>query len=290
MVGDSGPRCYFLRMTSSKEATLITGASSGIGRALAEEYARRGHPVALLARRRDRLEALAAELKTQYGVKAVPVVADLSDTQQQEAAIRSAREQLGPLGIVVANAGNGVGGAFEGLATQDFIKQYRVNVWGLLDTVRLCLPDLQETRGRLALVGSVMSYLSLPGSTPYSMSKFAVRALAEGLFVELAPFGISVTLISPGFVESEIRRLPQGTLQAPAAEAARLEKDPVPRFLQMPARKAARKIYRAVRARRRERILTLHGRLGVWGALYFHGPVLQTFRVIQILAKRFGKR
>ena len=119
------------------------------------------------------------------------------------------------------------------------------------------MPELKQTRGRLVILGSVSGWIATPGSSPYAMSKFAVRALAEALGHELAPAGVAVTLVSPGFVDSEIRRVDnEGRLRPELRE-------PVPAWLIMPTDRAARQIVRAVRRRRREAVITGHGRAAV---------------------------
>ena len=108
------------------------------------------------------------------------------------------------------------------------------------------------------LIGSVAGYVSTPNASPYAMSKFAIRALALALGPELEPHGVSVTLISPGFIESEIRQVDNRGAHHPFA------KDPLPPWLPMPADVAARKIVSAAYRRRREAIVTVHGKVLVW--------------------------
>jgi short-subunit dehydrogenase len=121
-------------------------------------------------------------------------------------------------------------------------------------TIYATLPELKRTRGRLAIIGSVSGYVATPGASAYSMSKFAVRALAESLHYELARDGVTVTLISPGFVVSEIGRVDnQGQLHDRDASRA-------PDWLRMPTAEAARQIVAAIDAGRREAIITGHGK------------------------------
>src|SRR5204863_4768382 len=129
---------------------------------------------------------------------------------------------------------------------------------GLLRTIKAGLPALKKTRGTLVITGSVSSHISSPEASPYSMSKFAVRALAEALYVELAPAGISVVLISPGFVASQIRQVDnQGKFRSE-------QKDPIPKWLQMSSQQAARAIAKAIRRKKREAVITFHGKVMVW--------------------------
>ena len=138
------------------------------------------------------------------------------------------------------------------------------------------LEDLKKTRGRLVLIGSVSGHVGVPGSSAYSMSKFAVRGLAASLAHELAPYGVAVTLISPGFVESEIRQVDNRGVWH-AAAAAR----PIPAPIVMATPTAARKIVSAVARRRREAVITGFGKTVVFLQRHLPGllaEVHSTFR------------
>ncbi len=236
---------------------LITGASSGIGAALARELAREGAKLVLMARRQERLEELRAELAA-AGAEALAHVGDVTRRADVEAAVAAALERYGRLDMAVANAGFGVVGTLEKLAVEDYRRQFETNVFAVLETVKACLPELRKTRGRVVLIGSVAGYVSAPNASPYAMSKFAIRALALALGPELAPSGVSVTLISPGFIASEIRQVDNRGAHHSHA------RDPLPAWLVMPADVAARKIVAAAYRRRREAIVTVHGKALVW--------------------------
>ncbi len=248
-------------MKFSGHAVLITGASSGSGAALARELAREGALLVLMARRREQLEALCAELAA-AGARAAPHVGDVTKRADLDAAVALALERFGRLDMAIANAGFGVVGSLEHLGVDDYRRQFETNVFGVLETSKACLPELKKNRGRLVLVGSVAGYIAAPNASPYAMSKFAIRALAEALSPELEPHGITVTLISPGFVESEIRQVDNRGVHHPHA------KDPLPRWLPMRTDVAARKIIAAAYKRRREAIITLHGKALVWVARF----------------------
>ncbi|WP_434046308.1 MULTISPECIES: SDR family oxidoreductase [Sorangium] len=247
------------------KVVLITGASSGIGEALAREVARRGGRSVLAARRTERLEALAAEVRASGG-EAIVARCDVTRDGDVERAVEEAREAFGGLDIAIANAGFGVAGRVEELSLDDFRRQIETNVFGALRTVKAALPELKRSRGGVALMGSASGYLAFPGMGAYSMSKFAVRALAETLRGELHADGVAVTHVAPGFVASEIRRIDNlGELREGARE-------PVPPWLVMPTPKAARQIMDAIAARRAEVIITGHAKLGV--SLARHAPGL----------------
>jgi len=236
---------------------LITGASTGIGAALARELAREGAWLELMARRRERLDSLQAELAA-AGAQAVVHVGDVTQRADLDAGVALALERYGRLDMAVANAGFGVVGPLEKLEVEDYRRQFETNVFAVLETSKACLAELRKTKGRLVLIGSVAGYISAPNASPYAMSKFAVRALAQALGPELEPHGVSVTLISPGFVTSEIRQVDNRGAHHSHA------KDPLPAWLPMPADVAARKIVAAAYKRRREAIITAHGKLLVW--------------------------
>lgn len=248
----------------------ITGASSGIGAGMAREFARRGADVVLLARRWERLEALALEVRAR-GRRALTVRCDVTVDGDLEQAVAAALEEFGRIDWVVANAGFGVAGAVHKLTLEDYRRQFETNVFGVLRTVYATRDALIASRGSIAIVGSVMSYLALPVGSPYAMSKHAVRALAGSLRAEMAKHGVGVTLLAPGFVDSEIRKVDNaGQYHADAL-------DRIPGWIRMDTDKAAAKLVRAVVKRKRVAVITLHGRLAV--SLARHAPGLVSFLV-----------
>ena len=240
------------------KSVLITGASSGIGEELACQLGQAGAKLTLCARRRDRLEALAQRIAAQPGAS-MPIVSecDVSRDDDLGRAVAVAVDAWGQLDVAIANAGFGVVAPIEKLSVGDYRRQFETNVFGVLRTIYAALPELEKTRGNLAIVGSVSGWVSTPGASPYSMSKFAVRALANAITPELRASGVKVTLISPGFVASEIRSIDNTGRHHPQA------KDPIPAWLVMPTSKAASQALRAIAHGRRERIITTHGKLFV---------------------------
>jgi short-subunit dehydrogenase len=237
------------------KAVLITGASSGIGEGLALQLAQAGAKLTLAARRREQLEAVARKIAAQGG--AVPILApcDVARDGDIELVLAESVRRWGKLDVVFANAGFGVVGGFKKLSVGDYRRQFETNVFGVLRTIYAALPELEKSRGNLAITGSVSGWVSPPGASPYCMSKFAVRALANSITPELRRVGVKLTLISPGFVVSNIRRVDnRGTAHPDAA-------DPVPAWIQMPTEKAARQILHAVARGKKEQIVTLHGKL-----------------------------
>lgn len=248
------------------KTVLITGASSGIGAALAREFARQGGRLVLTARRVDRLEQLKAEIE-KAGGQALAVACDVTRDGDPGKAIGEACARFGQVDVVVANAGFSVVGKVEKLDLETFRRQFETNVFGVLRTVKAAIPELKRTKGNLGILGSVAGHVSLSHASPYSMSKFAVRALADALAGELRGDGVAVTLISPGFVESEIRQVDN------TGERHAEEKDPLPRWLLMPTEKAARQMVRAIARRKREAVITFHGKVVVFLKNHFSGLV-----------------
>jgi short-subunit dehydrogenase len=239
--------------------------------------------VVLLARRAERLAALAAALQRD-GHRALALTADVTRDGDVERAVEAARVAFGRLDVAVANAGFGVVGPVERLTLEDYRRQFETNVFGVLRTVQATLPALKAARGRLIIMGSVAGWVAAPNASPYAMSKFAVRALAEALGHELAPSGVAVTLVSPGYVDSEIRRVDnQGRLQ-PAA------REPVPAWLLVPTEKAARTIVRAVGRRRREVVVTGHAKIAVFFQRHAPWLVARLVRAARIRSRPEPRR
>jgi short-subunit dehydrogenase len=237
------------------KAALVTGASSGIGQELAWQLGQSGAKLTLAARRRALLEDLAGRIASTGAPR--PLVADCDVTRDGdvERAVAESVRQWGKLDVVIANAGFGIVGALKGLSVEDYRRQFETNVFGVLRTIYAALPEIEKTRGNVVIIGSVAGWTATPGGSAYAMSKFAVRALANSITPELRLAGVKVTLVSPGFVVSDIRRVDnRGTLQAGA-------KDPIPAWLPVSTSRAVRQILKAVAQGKREQIVTGHGKI-----------------------------
>ena len=181
------------------EAVVVSGASTGIGLATAQLLAQRGY-VVFAGIRSDadaaRLEALHSNITA--------VALDITNLEQIEAAARTVRERAVPLRGLVNNAGIAVAGPLEFLPLERLRTQLEVNVIAQLALTQAMLPLLRETSGRVVFIGSISGRLPLPFVAPYAASKFALRALAGGLRMELRSAGIAVSLIEPGGVRTPI--------------------------------------------------------------------------------------
>lgn len=233
---------------------LVTGASSGIGRELGWQLGQAGAKLTLAARRRELLENLAERIAGTGKAKPLVVACDVTQQGDLQKAAQETVRKWGKLDVAIANAGFGVVGPFKKLSVEDYRRQFETNVFGVLRTIYATLPEIEKNKGNIAIIGSVSGWTASPGASPYAMSKFAVRALANSITPELRLSGVKVTLISPGFVASEIRRVDnQGELH----KAAR---DPIASWLVMPTEKATRQILRAIAKGKREAIITGHGK------------------------------
>lgn len=244
------------------KVAFITGASSGIGAAAAREFARRKYHVVLFARRADRLRDLKNKIEADGG-HALAITGDVTRPESLEAAVKATLAEFGRIDVTLCNAGFGVGGPFTRLTVEDYRRQFETNVFGVLNTLYATREAVTQQKGILAIVGSVAGQIAMPFSTSYCMSKFAVRALSHGLRDELARKGVAVVLIAPGFIETEIHLVDNyGKLQEKATKQ-------FPKQLVVPIEKAAPKIVSGILSRRREVIITGHGKLLVFLNQYF---------------------
>lgn len=250
---------------------LITGASSGIGAELARQFAAEGANLLLAARRIDRLGEVVRNLPTPRARVRI-FECDVTREEQLNALVEQLHAQGGVIDLVVANAGFGIVGNVQSLSLADYQRQFETNVWGVLRTLYATLPDLKRTRGQFVVMGSVAGYVPQPGVSPYGMSKFAIRVFAECIRADLAPEGVDVTLLSPGFVDSDIRRTDN---RGRVHEHVR---DPVPHLILVPTAKAVRHMLDAIYKRKRESIITGHGKVIVLMYRFFPWLVRLTYR------------
>ncbi len=187
----------------SKPSTiLITGASSGIGRALAIEYAKRGAHVVVTARREAELSSLCTQIG-EIGGRAHHLVCDVADANAAYGLAKRAEEILGSLDMVIANAGVGASAHASRLRLEDVVRTIDVNVRGAMATLMGAIPImLGQKHGHLVGVSSLAGRRALPGSADYSASKAALAVFMEGLRIDLASAGLFVTDVQPGFVDT----------------------------------------------------------------------------------------
>ena len=183
---------------------LVTGASSGIGRAVALALAREGADVAVAARRTDRLDVLRGEL-LELGVRGLVLGLDVSDEAACRDAVARTVAELGGLDLLVNNAGVMLLGTVEGADTEDWRRMMGTNVLGLMYLTHAALPHLLQRRGVLVQMSSTAGRTARAGVAAYNASKWAVNAFSEGLRQEVTARGVRVVVIEPGIVATELR-------------------------------------------------------------------------------------
>ena len=237
---------------------VITGASSGIGRELAHQLADRGAWLSLAARNAKRLEEAAAECRSRGG-KAIVVQTDVSIPEQCENMIRRTVQEFGRIDALVNNAGITMWAKFDEITDLSILEQImKVNYFGSMYCTHFALSHLKQSQGQIVGISSLTGKAGVPTRSGYPASKHAMVGFFDSLRIEVAPFGVSVTMIYPGFVKSEVRARAFGPDGKP------LETSPVQEGKVMTVEMCARLIVRAMERRQREEVMTLRGKVGQW--------------------------
>jgi short-subunit dehydrogenase len=240
----------------SGRAAIVTGASSGIGRALALELAREGARLALGARDAARLEDAAAACRA-AGAEALAVPTDVTQVDDCRRLVESAVSAYGGLDVLVNNAGVTMIAPFE--SVQDlsaFERVMQVNYLGSVYPTHFALPHLRRSRGLVTMVASLTALTGVPTRSAYAASKHAVLGFSDSLRIELRGTGVDVTVVCPDFVVSEIQKRGLGGDGRPIGES------PLDATKIMSAEECARLTVQAMASRKRLAVLSLRGRLG----------------------------
>jgi short-subunit dehydrogenase len=258
------------RMTQSifkDKVVVITGASSGIGRELAFQLAAQGALLSLAARNVERLESVRAECE-RHGAKAIALITDVSEPVQCQELIRQTVERFSRLDVLINNAGRTMHVNFEDVRDPSiFEKLMRVNYLGSVYCTYYALPYLKETHGRIVGISSLTGKTGVPTRSGYAASKHAMAGFFDSLRIELAKHQISVTMIYPGFVATAVRE------EAFGDDGQAVGKSSIRESEVMPVETCAQIILRAAALRKREVVMTLRGKIGVWLKLMAPGLV-----------------
>jgi NADP-dependent 3-hydroxy acid dehydrogenase YdfG len=186
------------------KVVVITGASSGLGEETARHLAEQGASVVLGARRTDRIESLANQIK-ENGGKALAISTDVTKSDQVKQLVEAAVDKFGRVDVMLNNAGLMPLSPVEDLKIDEWDQMIDVNIKGVLYGIAAALPYMKEQKsGHFIIVSSVAGHKTFPGSTVYSATKSAVRVISEGLRQEVTPYNIRTTIISPGAVKTEL--------------------------------------------------------------------------------------
>ena len=237
-------------MNLAGKRVLITGASSGIGRAAAQAFVAEGAVVLAVARSRDRLDSLAAELGGPARV--ATFVADVADGPAMEALARAVIAGHGVPDVIIANAGLGLDARFESTTDDDLLKVFEVNVFGVVRTIRPFLPGMiARGRGRILMVSSIVGKRGVPNYAAYSGSKFALHGMADALRPELQGTGVTVGIVCPSSTTTQFEDRKRRS--GPPQIKVRVQKHS--------AESVARALCRMARGTRREIVLSAEGKL-----------------------------
>jgi short-subunit dehydrogenase len=256
-------------MTYRGKVIVVTGASQGIGRALCLELASQGPKLVLAARERTALETTACDC-ARRGAETLAVPTDVSDEGSCWALVEAALERFSALDVLVNNAGIGMLARFDEVSDlRPYEQLMRVNYLGSVYPTFFALPHLKRARGQIVAVSSLAGLNGVPLRTAYAATKHAQIGFFDSLRVELRGSGVSVTVICPYFVQSEIRRRSAGP------DGRTIEASPVREGEIMSAGECARRMVRAMGRRERMHVMTLKGKLGRWAKLIAPGFVDQ---------------
>ncbi|MBS7562874.1 SDR family oxidoreductase [Mucilaginibacter sp. Bleaf8] len=244
-------------MNLKDKIVVITGASSGIGKALAHECASRGANLVLAARQYVNLCDITEKIEKQYGVKALAVQCDVSIEDDCALLIKQAVLTFGRVDVLINNAGISMRALFKDLDLQVIKRLMDVNFWGTVYCTKYAMPELLKSKGTVVGVSSIAGYKGLPGRTGYSASKFAMNGFLDALRVENLKTGVHVLTACPGFTASNIRNTALNKEAKQQGESS-LEEDKM-----MTAEEVAKIITDGIQNRSRTLIMTGQGKLTV---------------------------
>ncbi|PKP34068.1 MAG: short chain dehydrogenase [Bacteroidetes bacterium HGW-Bacteroidetes-17] len=239
-----------------KKVIVITGASSGIGKALTKRFAEPGTALVVGARSIDKLDELVRELSGNFK-DILPVMTDVSKEEDCKNLIQKAVDKYGRIDVLINNAGISMRALFENLDLNVIRKLMDVNFWGTVYCSKYALPHLLASKGSLVGVSSIAGYKGLPGRTGYSASKFAIHGFLETVRIENLKKGLHVLIACPGFTASNIRTTALGSDGSQQGESPRDEAE------MMSAEEVANRIYKAIGKRKNSLVLTSQGKMTV---------------------------
>jgi short-subunit dehydrogenase len=249
------------------KVVVVTGASQGIGKALALELSSQRPRLVLAARDAEALAAVARDCAAR-GAEALAVRCDVGEEASCRALVEAAIQRFQAIDVLVNNAGMGMLARFEDVTDlSQYERLMRVNYLGSVYPTFHALPHLKRSRGQIVAVSSLAGLTGVPYRSAYCATKHAQMGFFDSLRIELADSGVSVSVIAPYFVQSEIRR------RSPGPDGRTVAASPIREAEIMSAEECARRIVRAMEKRQRILVMTLKGKLGRWIGLALPGLV-----------------
>jgi len=239
------------------KVVIITGGSSGIGKALASHFGHRGSKIVITGRKQEELDQTINEL-SKTGIDIIAYQGDVSMEAVNKQMVALALNRFGRIDILINNAGISMRSLFQDVDLAVIRKIMDINFFGAVYATHACLPHLIESKGSIVGISSIAGYRGLPGRTAYSASKFALNGFLESLRSELIRTGVHVLTASPGFTSSNIRKRSLTKDGSPQGESPREEEK------MMTPEECAMHIYNATLKRRKRLILTAQGKLTVF--------------------------
>ncbi|MGQ1787083.1 MULTISPECIES: SDR family oxidoreductase [unclassified Saccharicrinis] len=240
------------------KVVIITGASSGIGLALAKEFSRRGSKLVLAARSADKLKQVGEELKS-AGTEVISVTTDVSKEEDCKKLVEKSVEVFGRIDVLINNAGLSMRALFKDVDLSVLKQLMDVNFWGTVYCTKYALPYLLESKGSVTGISSIAGFIGLPARSGYSASKYAMHGFLETLRVENLKNGLHVLIAAPGFTASNIRKTALTNDGSQQGETPRKEDK------MMTAEEVALRVANAIKKRKATLILTfVEGKLTVW--------------------------
>lgn len=239
------------------KVAIITGGTSGIGRALATEFGQAGAKIVITGRNLENLKETSAYLGS-LGIENLSLQADVSIEKDNERMAEETIRRFGKIDILINNAGISMRALFEDLQLDVFRKVMDTNFYGTVYATKYCLPHILQTQGSIIGISSIVGYRGTPARTAYSASKYAMHGFFEVLRTEVMKRGVHLMIACPNFTGSNIRKTALTADGTPQGDTPRDEDN------LMPADKVAKLILNATRKRKRELIITMQGKLVVF--------------------------
>jgi short-subunit dehydrogenase len=249
-------------MKMKDKVVIVTGASSGIGKATAIRFAQAGAKLVLAARTLDKLKEVAGEI-VNLGAEVLSVQADVSIEQDCKQMVEKAVKKFGRIDVLINNAGISMRAVFEEVDLQVIKNVMDINFWGAVYGTKYALPHILKNQGSVVGVSSIAGYLGLPARTGYSASKFAMHGFLESLRNENMGNNLHVMIACPGFTASNIRK------KALKADGSSQAESPREEGKMMSAEEVADHIFKGVVKRKQKIVLTGEGKLAVFLSKFF---------------------